>query len=148
MTLQDDEEEASILKLSMRALREYYGLNPGKHAESARGLGYQLGIGLAKILPSSPSADLDAVVKDLALYWSRNAIGEMSWMDRGNLLLAINNCSDCLGKSYGAGYTLCPFKEGLLAAFLGVKLGKPFRVREIECCGTQAANCLFKIEMA
>jgi hypothetical protein len=29
-------EEAEVLKLSMQSLKEYYGLNPGRHAKSAR----------------------------------------------------------------------------------------------------------------
>ncbi len=136
-------EEAAILKLSMQTLKEHYGLNPGKHAKTVRGIGYQLGVELANDLRSG---DVRSLVSELAEYWLKNEIGEMSWEDEKQGLLAVNFCSDCLGRSYGAGYTLCPFKEGLLEAVFDSKLGRKYKVTEIECCGTQDAGCLFRID--
>jgi uncharacterized protein len=139
------DEEANLLKLSMQSLKEHYGLKPGKHSNPAREIGHQLGRDLANRLSAT---NLDAVIDELAAYWSQNGIGEMSWEDRAHLLLKIRDCSDCLGQAYGAGYTLCPFKEGLLEAVLQAKTSSHFKVREIECCGTQAPNCLFQINQA
>ncbi len=138
-------EQAELLKLSMQSLKEHYGLKPGKHRNPARAIGYQLGLEVANGLSST---DLDDVIDELSAYWSRNGIGEMSWQDRAHLLLKIRDCSDCLGQSYGAGYTLCPFKEGLLEAVLNTKTDTAYKVTEIECCGTQAPACVFQITEA
>ncbi len=129
----------------MQSLKEHYGLKPGKHRSPAKQIGYQLGLELAHRINST---SLDPIVDELADYWSQNGIGEMGWEDRPNLQLKIENCSDCLGKAYGAGYTLCPFKEGLLEAVLTTKTGSNYRVKEIECCGTQAPHCVFQITEA
>lgn len=144
-----EKEQASIIKLSMQTLKMHYGLNPGKYREPVRSIGYQLGSELAKLLPQQEQgkvADVDDVVKGLAPYWMHYGIGEMYWVDKAEMLLAIQFCSDCLGRGYGAGYTICPFKEGLLEAVIKSKLRKNYHVEEVECCGTQATNCLFKIE--
>lgn len=139
------DEKAELLKLSMQSLKEHYGLKPGKHRSPARAIGYQLGLEVAKGLSST---GFDDVIVELSAYWSRNGIGEMSWKDRTHLLLKIQDCSDCLGQSYGAGYTLCPFKEGLLEAVLDTKTNTSYKVKEIECCGTQAPGCVFQITEA
>ena len=137
-----ESEEASILKLSMQTLKEHYGLNPGKHAKTVRGIGYQLGSELGRGFSSN---DLTSLISEIGEYWRKNEIGEMSW-ESG--MLRVNFCSDCIGRSYGVGYTLCPFKEGLLEAVLTTRLGEKYEVREVECCGTQSSGCLFKIETA
>ncbi len=139
------DEEATVLKLSMQSLKEHYGLRPGKHANPAREMGHQLGRELANRISAT---GLDGVITELAAYWSQNGIGEMSWEDRSHLLLKIRDCSDCLGQAYGAGYTLCPFKEGLLEAVLQARTNGHYKVREIACCGTQAPSCLFQINEA
>lgn len=142
-----EKEQAAIIKLSMQTLKMHYGLNPGKFREPVRKIGYQLGSELARILLEQKKvSDVDGVVNELAQYWLHYGIGEMHWVDRGEMLLAIQFCSDCLGRGYGAGYTICPFKEGLFEAVIQSKLGKNYHVEELECCGTQATNCLFKIE--
>lgn len=142
----EEAEEAAIIKLSMQTLKMHYGLNPGKYRKPVKSIGYQLGAELAKILPQQGSKDVQQVVKDLSSFWMRHEIGEMGWVSNGEGLVRIQFCSDCLGRSYGIGFTLCPFKEGLLEAVLKSRLDTNFHVEEIECCGTQAEGCLFKIE--
>lgn len=141
--LASENEEAEILKLSMKTLKEHYGLNPGKHARTVRGIGYQLGLELANDLHS---IDIKSLISELGEYWKRNEIGEMSWEDENEGLVAVNFCSDCISRSYGAGYVLCPFKEGLLEAVLATRLGQKYRVTEVACCGTQSPGCSFKLE--
>jgi predicted hydrocarbon binding protein len=136
-------EEVAILKLSMQTLKEHYGLNPGKHSKTVRAIGYQLGTELANMFHSN---ELNSLFTELSKFWVENGIGEMSWEDEKQGLFAINFCSDCLGRSYGAGYTLCPFKEGLLEAVFDLRLGRNFKVTEIECCGTRSQGCLFQLE--
>jgi predicted hydrocarbon binding protein len=139
------EEQASIIKLSMHTLKDHYGLNPGKYRKPVRSIGFQLGLELARILPTEAIRDVDSVVKQLSSYWMKYGIGEMFWVDRGEeMLLGIQFCSDCIGR--GAGYTTCPFKEGILEAVLESKLENKYRVDEVECCGSPAPNCVFKIE--
>ncbi|MDG7002093.1 MAG: hypothetical protein JRN15_23575 [Nitrososphaerota archaeon] len=141
--LASEDEEAQILKLSMKTLKEHYGLNPGKHAKTVRGIGYQLGAELANRLHSS---ELKMVISELSEYWKRNEIGEMEWEDESEGLLSVNFCSDCLSRSYGVGYALCPFKEGLLEAVLSSRLSQKYKVTEVACCGTLASGCSFKLE--
>jgi predicted hydrocarbon binding protein len=141
-----EEEEASILKLSMKTLKNHYGLNPGKYRRPVRSIGYQLGMELSRVLSNESLKDIDSIVKELSSYWVKYGLGEMFWADRAEMKLAIQFCSDCIGRAYGAGYTICPFKEGLLEAILESKLGKKYRVTEVECCGTQESNCVFRIE--
>ncbi len=136
------DDEAELLKLSMKSLKEHYGFNPGKERKAARDLGHQLGIELSNRITGKT---IDPIVDQLAGYWIRNGIGEMSWQDRTNMLLKIESCSDCLGQGRGAGYTLCPFKEGLLEAVLTTKTGSNYKVQEVECCGTLAPSCVFEI---
>ncbi len=140
---ESDEEESAILKLSMRTLKDHYGLNPGKHAKIVKRIGYQLG---SELSTRFHSTEMSSLIAELCEYWLRNKIGEISWENEKEGLLAINFCSDCFSRSYGAGYVLCPFKEGLLEAVLHSKLLEEFKVTEVECCGTQAPGCLFRIE--
>ncbi len=72
-----DKEEAAILKLSMKTLKEHYGLNPGKNAKTVRAIGYQLGAELAN--SSLHSNEIGPLVEELGTYWKKNEIGEMSW---------------------------------------------------------------------
>jgi predicted hydrocarbon binding protein len=139
---EEQASNASILKLSMQTLKEHYGLNPGKYTRVVRGIGSKFGYELAHEISST---DLDGIVDELSRYWVQNGIGEMSWADRKENSIKITNCSDCLGRSYGAGFVLCPFKEGLLESVLQTKISKNYRVKELECCGTLAPACLFKI---
>lgn len=69
-------EEAEILKLSMKTLKYHYGLNPGKHAKTVRGIGYQLGSELAGMLCSR---DMASLIAELGEYWKKNEIGEMKF---------------------------------------------------------------------
>lgn len=139
----NEEEEAAIIKLTMRALKEYYGLNPGKYANAAKGIGYQLGFELAGLMKSTQFNEL---IEELSSFWRRNGIGEMEWMDKDRNILKIEECSDCLGRGYGAGYPLCPAKEGIIEGLLFKKLKERYLAEEIECCGTLAPNCLFLIK--
>ncbi len=139
------DDEAELLKLSMKSLKEHYGFNPGKHRKSARDIGYQLGLELANHLSAK---GFDPVIDELSSYWNRNGIGEMAWEDRAGRLLRIRSCSDCIGAASGAGYTMCPFKEGLLEAVLKTRTDSSFNVQEMECCGTLAPYCVFQINEA
>ena len=146
MAIEDlENEEASVIKLAMKTLKNHYGLNPGKYAKPVREIGYQLGVEFSKILRTN-STDLDRIIEEMGCYWVKHAIGEIRWADRENMLVEMKYCSDCFSRGYGAGYTLCPFKEGLLKAVLEEKTGNKFEVLEMECCGTQSNNCLFKVE--
>ncbi len=129
----------------MKTLKDHYGLNPGKHAKVVKSIGYQLGSELATRLQST---EMHSLIAELEDFWLRNNIGEIKWEDEAEGLLAINFCSDCFSRSYGAGYVLCPFKEGLLEAIMQAKLRQHFTVTEVECCGTQDPGCLFRIELA
>jgi predicted hydrocarbon binding protein len=139
------EDQTNVLKLSMWTLKEYYGLNLGKYTTPVKQIGYQLGVELARQM-SAPSRA--ALIEELARDWFGKGIGRMAWEDESSLMLRLEDCSDCLGKGYGAGYLLCPFKEGLLEAVLEARLEKRFRVKEVERCGTGASSCLFKIRAA
>ena len=136
-----DREDAEMLKLTMKALKEFYGLNPGKQAASVRETGNKLGLVFAD---GFVDGDSEEVIEQMAEFWVKNGIGEMRW-DKETGLLKIDNCSDCLGRSYGAGYTLCPFKEGFIGAVLSKKTGQQVVVSETECCGTLADGCRFKV---
>lgn len=139
----NEQEEAEVIKLTFRALKEYYGLNPGKYTDAAKRIGYQLGLELAELMKSTTFKEL---VEELSSFWKKNSVGEMELIDKDKNILKIEECSDCLGKGYGAGYPLCPAKEGIIEGLLLKKLKERYMVEEIECCGTLAPNCLFLIK--
>lgn len=133
------------LKLVMKGIRNIYGLDPGKYREHVRRAGTDYGSSVSNLLISTK---LDSLIEELVNLWNEYELGSMDVvsLSKDKVLLSIKHCCDCTGIKYGVGVTLCPFKEGFIESILSRKLGRQFRVKEIECCGTFAEGCLFEAE--
>lgn len=137
-----DQELGSMLRVTMKAIKEFSGLDPSKHRNAIKRAGEELGHSVAKVINAEDPLDLAA---KLSLFWNTNGLGEMELVQTDPLTLEVRNCYDCLGWKTGVGVTLCAFKEGLLKMVFEDVLKTSFEVEETECCGTIAPSCRFKL---
>ncbi|MDG6988748.1 MAG: hypothetical protein JRN21_05405 [Nitrososphaerota archaeon] len=146
-------EMAAELKVAMRALKQYGGLDPSKNRAAIRGVGKVMGSEFAKWMIARSSAQSPAVgnhksrllVAGLSSFWKDNGIGEMKVVDEEPLTIGIERCHDCLGWMTGVGVAVCPFKEGFLEAVFDDVLKSKHWVEETECCGTLSPSCKFEV---
>ena len=137
-----EEELATATKITMKALKEYFGLSPTAYAWILQNVGSQLAHAFSKTVTAK---ELDVVIERMTTFWNTYGLGEMETVSKEPLTLEIRNCFDCLGNRYGVGEPLCPFKEGFVKTVLDDKLGTNVEVKEIECCGTGSPICRFTV---
>lgn len=135
-------ELAEATRLTMKALKEYFGLSHGAYSSMLRRVGAELAHAFSKTLTVN---DLESVVGETVRFWNTHGLGEMWISAKDPLMLEIRNCYDCIGNRYGVGETLCAFKEGFVKAVLDDRLGSDSVVEEKECCGTFAPTCKFRV---
>lgn len=138
------DEIAESIKVTMKALKDYFGLKSASQNERLRVIGSEFGHMVARNITST--GGIEAVLGDVKSFWTNHGLGEMELLEEEPLTFTMRDCYDCIGAQ--AGETLCAFKEGFINAILnesGPGLGT---VREVECCGTGAETCKFSIAHA
>ncbi len=134
------DEIAESIKVTMKALKDYFGLRSGSQKERLRVIGSEFGHMVSRNI--ALSEDVENVLEEVGRFWTTHGLGEMQILAEEPLTFAMRDCYDCIGAQ--AGETLCAFKEGFINAILNEKavLGT---VEEVECCGTGAETCKFTV---
>ncbi len=136
-----EDEIAESVKVTMKALKEFYGLKAGSKRGLLQSVGAEFGHIVARNITDSkdPQAILDAIT----LFWNTHGLGEMEATREDPYTFIVRNCYDCIAQS--AGDTLCGFKEGFINAILSDRTGGIGSVEEVECCGSGAESCKFHV---
>lgn len=139
-----NDEIAESVKITMKALKEFYGLRSSRKDSALRQIGSEFGHIVARNISSSNN--MGEVLLQISRFWNNYGLGEMlveNPVNGGPITIILQDCYDCIGAS--AGEVLCAFKEGFVNAILADRTGKIGSVNEIECCGSGAANCRFEV---
>ncbi len=136
-----EDEIAESVKVTMKALKDFFGLKSHSVAGRLRSVGAEFGHMVARNIVES--RDPDTILQEIAVFWNGHGLGEMEIIEGNPQTFTVRNCYDCIGSS--AGETLCAFKEGFINAILTDRTGGIGNVTEVECCGSGAENCTFKV---
>ena len=142
-----NDEIAESIKITMKALKEFYGARSSRKDSALRQIGSEFGHIVARNISSSTHPH--EILAQIASFWNYYALGEMileTPTDGAPTTIILQDCYDCLGTSTGD--MLCAFKEGFVNAILTDRSGRIGSVTEIECCGSGSANCRFKVSSA
>ncbi len=135
------DEVAESIKVTMKALKDYFGLKSGSQEHRLRVIGSEFGHMVSRNIASQGSPE--SVLREVGKFWTSYGLGEMQLEATNPLIFSMRDCYDCIGAV--SGETLCAFKEGFINAILNDKLGKMGTIRETECCGTGAETCKFTV---
>ena len=136
-----DDEIAESVKVTMKALKEFFGLKAASRRELLKSVGAEFGHIVARNI--TDSKDPQVILDKITVFWNTHGLGEMEATKEDRFTFTVRNCYDCLGAS--AGDTLCGFKEGFINAILSDRTGGIGSVEEIECCGSGAESCKFHV---
>lgn len=136
-----NDEIAESVKITMKALKDFYGLRASSKQVRLRAVGSEFGHIVARNISSSN--DPQVVLSEIASFWNNYGLGEMKIEEGDTVTFTLRNCYDCLGAS--AGDLLCGFKEGFVSAILNDRTGGIGSVDEIECCASGGENCRFRV---
>ncbi len=137
----ESDEIAESIKVTMRALKDYFGLKSGSQRERLRVIGSEFGHLVSRNIASSKRPK--NVLREVSSFWTAHGLGEMDVSEDRPLTFSMRDCFDCVGTR--ADETLCGFKEGFINAILNDKSIRLGSVREVECCGSGAETCKFTI---
>ncbi len=87
--------------------------------------------------------DREELFSEIDDFWKNTGLGSIELNENGYLL--INNCFDC-GEMPDVGETLCSLDEGMIEGIIEETVGEKVTLSEVECHGTGADHCKFKIE--
>lgn len=87
-------------------------------------------------------AELQKVLRDMGIGVLRV---EKADAERGEFLITVSEDLDCSGLP-ATGDTICTYDEGFIAALLESHVGRPFRVREVDCWCTGDRTCRFEAQ--
>ena len=133
------DEVAESIKVTMRALNDFFGSRTASKEGRLRAVGAEFGHMVARNIARSENPTV--LLGEIARFWNDNGLGEMALSKTRPLTFTVRNCYDCLGAQ--AGEPLCSFKEGFINAIFSDIAGGMGLVDEIECCGSGAPACKF-----
>ena len=133
----NEDEIAESIKVTMKALKDFFGLKSASRQGRLRSVGAEFGHIVARNI--TDSRDPQVILEKISWFWNTHGLGEMEATKEDPFTFTVRNCYDCLGAS--AGDTLCGFKEGFINAILSDRTGGIGSVTEIECCGSGAESC-------
>jgi predicted hydrocarbon binding protein len=135
------DEVAESIKITMKALKDYFGLKSSSQEHRLRVVGSEFGHMVSRNIASQGSQE--AILSEVGKFWTGYGLGDMRIEETEPLTFTMRDCYDCIGAV--AGETLCAFKEGFINAILNDKGGQMGTVKELECCGTGAETCKFTV---
>jgi len=136
-----DDEIAESIKVTMKALNDFFGSRVASKEGRLRAVGSEFGHMVAKNITRSDNPTV--LLSEIASFWNTNGLGEME-IDKGQpLTFTVRNCYDCMGAQ--AGEPLCSFKEGFINAVLSDGRRRIGSVDEVECCSRGAPACKFRV---
>ncbi len=136
------DEIAESVKVTMKALKDFFGLRASSRQARLRSVGSEFGHIVARNISSSN--DPKVVLEQIASFWNDYGLGEMQIEDVDPTTFTLRNCYDCIRAS--AGDLLCGFKEGFVGAILNDQTRGLGSVDEIECCGSGGEKCRFRVK--
>ena len=136
-----DDEIAESIKVTMKALKDFFGLRSPSKEGRLRSVGAEFGHIVARNI--TKSHDPIVILDEIASFWNNHGLGEMEITRGEPVTFTARNCYDCIGAQ--GGDTLCAFKEGFINAVLSDRTGGMGVVDEVACCGTGAEDCTFKV---
>jgi len=134
------DEVAESIKVTMKALKDFFGLESTSARGRMKSVGAEFGHIVARRITDSRSPEI--ILKEIEAFWNGHGLGEMEILEKDPYTFTVRNCYDCIAAS--GMETLCSFKEGFINAILTDRTGGIGDVTEIECCGTGAENCTFR----
>lgn len=135
------DEVAESIKVTMKALKDYFGLKSGTQEHRLRVIGSEFGHMVSRNIASE--GNTGQILKEVGSFWTHYGLGEMKLEGTEPLTFTMRDCYDCIGAI--SGETLCAFKEGFINAILNDKGGRIGTIKETECCGTGAETCRFTV---
>ncbi len=84
----------------------------------------------------------EELFEEMNEFWETTGLGSIKIDDEGHLV--IEECFDC-GDMPDVGETLCSLDEGLIEGIIEESLGKKVTLDELECHGSGAEHCKFKL---
>jgi predicted hydrocarbon binding protein len=136
-----EDEIAESVKVTMKALKDFFGLKSGSYQGRLRSVGGEFGHIVARNI--ADSKDPQVILGEIAAFWNNHGLGEMEVMRDNPFTFTVRNCYDCLG-AY-SGETLCGFKEGFINGIISDRTGGMGSVEELECCGAGGDSCKFRV---
>lgn len=104
----------------------------------------EIGRDAGKSLAENFSEDtIEDLIEEIDEFWQENGLGTVDFIDDH---LLIKDCFDCEDMP-NVGHTLCSLDEGLIEGIMEERLGRKVTLSEIECHGTGADHCKFRMEM-
>lgn len=138
-----NDEIAESVKITMKALKDFYGVRGSSIQAHLRAIGSEFGHIVARNI--STSKNPQDVLEEIALFWNDYGMGEMELHMGEPTTFILRHCYDCLGVESSDG--LCGFKEGFVNAVLSDGTGGIGSAEEIECCSTGRDQCLFEVKI-
>ena len=134
-------ERFSFMESVYHALRfgfEAYGID---NVPIVKKIGCDIGVHLS---PAFESETLEGLLEEIGYFLESGGNGRLSILKTEPLSLLIEDpfkaeSMPIIGKPF------CALSEGLIEGVLCEKLGREFRVREIECYGTGHGHCMFEV---
>ncbi len=136
-----DDEIAESIKVTMKALKDFFGLKSSSVKGKLKSVGAEFGHIVSRNI--TDSRDPEAILDEIASFWNSHGLGEMEIIEKDSYTFTVRNCYDCIGAQ--GGETLCAFKEGFINAILTDRTGGIGDVSEVECCGSGVENCTFRV---
>ncbi len=136
-----DDEIAESIKVTMKALKDFFGIKSGSVRGRLKSVGAEFGHIVSRNI--TDSNDPEVILEEIATFWNGHGLGEMEILEKNPYIFTVRNCYDCLAAS--GGEMLCGFKEGFINAVLSDRTGGIGDVSETECCGSGAENCTFRV---
>ena len=137
-----NDEIAESVKVTMKALKDFFGVRGASKQARLRAIGSEFGHIVARNV--SFSNDPDVVLDQISAFWNGYGLGEMHIDRAQSTTFTLRNCYDCIGTE--SGDLLCGFKEGFVNAILNDRTGGIGSVEEIECCTMGKENCRFSVK--
>jgi predicted hydrocarbon binding protein len=135
------DEIAESVKVTMKALKDFFGVRASSKQARLRAVGSEFGHMVARNI--SGSHDPQVVLGEIASFWNDYGLGEMQIGEGAPTTFTLRNCYDCIGTE--SGDLLCGFKEGFVNAILNDRTGGIGSVEEVECCAMGRENCRFQV---
>src|SRR3972149_2792356 len=90
-----DDEIAESIKVTMKALNDFFGSRVASKEGRLRAVGSEFGHMVAKNITRSDNPTV--LLGEIASFWNTNGLGEMEIGKPQPLTFTVRNCSDCLG---------------------------------------------------
>jgi len=136
MARSDESREFVSFKVTAKVVSCYRGADSD---EIQKEIGEQVGHSLSHILRSE---EVRAMFDELSVLWEKYGVGKLSVLKWDPLTFTVTESGDLTRDG-----RICKFNEGLFAALIQDRLGRPCDVREVECEWKGEKVCRFAVSL-